>query len=337
MNFKEYAEMMRPEIEISMREIVDVYLPSEYLELKQMLAYHLGWEGEGAGLKAQGKRIRPLLVLLSTESAGGKWRQALPAAAAVELLHNFSLIHDDVQDEGEMRRGRPTVWKIWGEAQAINAGDLMFTLSNLAILKLGEMVSPEKALESARIFNETCVQLTKGQYLDMAYEKNQNLTIDAYWPMVSGKTAALLASCAELGAVVAGCDDSRRSIYRQFAYNLGLAFQVWDDWLGVWGDAAIVGKSTDSDLVSGKKSLPILYGLGLRGEFYQRWMQGPINPVDVPVLADLLAKEGAKEYTLREADRLTGEALNALEQIGAANEASTVLRELANLLLNRKH
>ena len=337
MSFNDYAELMRPEVEVAMQEIIESYLPSEFLDLKQMLTYHMGWEGEGAGLKAQGKRIRPLLVLLSAESAGGEWRQALPAAAAVELLHNFSLIHDDVEDEGAVRRGRPTVWTIWGEAQAINAGDLMFTLSNLAVLKLGETVSAETALESARIFNETCVQLTKGQYLDMAYEKSQNLTIDAYWPMVSGKTAALLSCCAEMGTVVAGSDETTRSIYRQFAYNLGLAFQVWDDWLGVWGDAAVVGKSTASDLVSGKKSLPILFGLGLRKEFYRRWMQGPVSQDDVPSLADLLAEEGAKEFTQREADRLTGEALDALEQIGERNEASKVLRELANLLLNRKH
>ena len=337
MNFKDYSELMRPEIESTMQEIIGVYLPSEYSELKQMLTYHMGWEGEGAGLKAQGKRIRPLLVLICAESAGGKWQQALPAAAAVELLHNFSLIHDDVQDEGTVRRGRPTVWTIWGEAQAINAGDLMFTLSNLAILKLGEVISPAKALESSRIFNETCVQLTKGQYLDMAYEKDQNLTLDAYWPMVGGKTAALLACCAELGALVGGLEGVRRSFYRQFAYNLGLAFQVWDDWLGVWGDAAIVGKSTDSDLVSGKKSLPILYGLGLKGKFYQRWNQGPIHSADVSELADLLAKEGAQEYTQREADRLTGEALKALEQIGEENAASRVLRELSSLLLNRKN
>ena len=337
MSFKDYAEIMRPEIEAAMQDIIESYLPSEFLELKQILTYHMGWEGEGAGLKAQGKRIRPLLVLLSAESAGGEWRKALPAAAAVELLHNFSLIHDDVEDEGAVRRGRPTVWTIWGEAQAINAGDLMFTLSNLAVLKLGETVSAETALESARIFNETCVQLTKGQYLDMAYEKSQNLTIDAYWPMVSGKTAALLSCCTELGAAVAGADQTTRSIYRQFAYNLGLAFQVWDDWLGVWGDAAVVGKSTASDLVSGKKSLPILFGLGLRKEFYRRWMQGPVSQDEVPSLADLLAEEGAKEFTQREADRLTGEALDALEQIGEKNEASKVLRELANLLLNRKH
>ena len=337
MNFKDYAAMMRPEIEISMQEMLDGYLLPEYSDLKKMLAYHLGWEGEGAGLKAQGKRIRPLLVLISAESAGGQWRKALPAAAAVELLHNFSLIHDDVQDRGEMRRGRPTVWTIWGDAQAINAGDLMFTLSNLAVLKLGEVLSPRVALESARIFNETCVQLTKGQYLDMAYEKAQDLTMEAYWPMVSGKTAALLACCAELGAVTAGADAVRRSIYRRFAYNLGLAFQVWDDWLGVWGDAAVVGKSTDSDLVAGKKSLPILYGLSIKGAFFQRWMRGPILPAEVPELAELLAKEGAKDFTLQEADRLTGEALEALGQIGDDNHATLVLNELANLLLNREH
>ena len=169
-----------------------------------MLAYHMGWEGEGAGPAARGKRIRPLLVLLTSGAAQGDWKNALPAAAAVELIHNFSLIHDDIQDGSDQRRGRPTVWKLWGTAQAINSGDAMFALAHLTIFRLAGTTNEHTAFQAAHMLQETCLELTKGQFLDMSYETQSQLMIDDYWPMVSGKTAALLATCTELGALVAG-------------------------------------------------------------------------------------------------------------------------------------
>jgi geranylgeranyl diphosphate synthase, type I len=136
MIMREYLQAMRPAVETELQQFINRTLPGEYPEIHQMMAYHLGWEGEGAGPEAQGKRIRPLLVLLAAEAAGGMWQKALPAAAAVELLHNFSLIHDDIQDNSPLRRNRPTVWVKWGTAQAINAGDVMFTLAFMAIQDL---------------------------------------------------------------------------------------------------------------------------------------------------------------------------------------------------------
>lgn len=300
-----------------------------------MLAYHMGWEGEGAGPSAHGKRIRPVMVLLCAEAAGGDWRLALPAAASVEYVHNFSLIHDDIQDQSPLRRGRPTVWTKWGIAQAINAGDLMFTLSHLAILDLENTVSPQIAVKAARLVHETCVELTKGQYLDMANETARSMPLDCYWPMVEGKTAALLACACQLGALISGVPEEIEFAYREFGFKLGLAFQAWDDWLGIWGKADVTGKSTESDLTSGKKTLPILYGLEQQGEFARRWMEKPVSPEEVQEIAGLLAKSGAQEFTEKTSEKLTAEALHALER-AEPGAAGAGLRELAAWLLQRK-
>lgn len=305
-------------------------------ELHTMLAYHMGWQGEGAGPKATGKRIRPLLLLLVCEAAGKKWHAAMPAAVAVELVHNFSLIHDDIEDNSPLRRGRLTVWKKWGVAHALNAGDAMFTLAHLSMLRLEETTSLATTLKATRILQESCLKLTQGQYLDISYESQRELLLEAYWPMISGKTAALLSACSELGALVAGSDQSRQASYRQFGHFLGLAFQAQDDLLGVWGDEAMTGKSAESDLLTGKKSLPILYGLSLGGIFSSRWRQGAVQASEVADLACQLEAEGARAYTQTAADRLTRQALDNLDAAEPQGEAGEALRELADMLTKRR-
>jgi geranylgeranyl diphosphate synthase type I len=342
MSFQEDTQGMRSAIEAEMQQFIDRMLPADYPELRSMLTYHMGWEGEGAGPDAQGKRIRPLLVLLCAEAAGGEWRRALPAAVAVELLHNFSLIHDDIQDNSPLRRNRPTVWVKWGAAQGINAGDVMFTLAFLAIQELASMLPPQDVLLANRILQHTCLRLTEGQYLDMAYEKKPKLPIDAYWPMIGGKTSALLACCCELGALVAGTSEERRVAFHAYGYSLGLAFQVLDDWLGIWGDTVLTGKSAESDLVSGKKTLPVVFALSKDSAFARRWMQGSIKPEEVPALAGMLEEEGAQEHTLQTAEKLTQQALDALRDATAASqsdcarEAAQSLHSLTQALLRRK-
>jgi len=301
-----------------------------------MLTYHMGWTGEGAGPDATGKRIRPLLVLLTAAaSSGGTWEKALPAAAAVELLHNFSLVHDDIQDNSDKRRGRPTVWVKWGTPQAINAGDGLFVLSNLAITDLVEHYPAEIVVRASQILHNTCLELTRGQYLDISYEKRSDLGVEDYWPMVSGKTAALLACCCQLGALLGGADESAQDAYRSFGHYLGLAFQVQDDILGIWGDEAVTGKSAASDLVEGKKSLPVLAGLGKKGKFAERWAQGPIKQEEVEDVAKLLASESAYTSTHEAAKQMTDLALNSLREADPQGEAGDALNELANKLLGR--
>ncbi len=311
----------------------------------EMLTYHMGWTGEGAGPEATGKRIRPLMVLLCTASCGNAssgaegaveaWQLALPAAAAVELVHNFSLVHDDIQDHSDKRRGRTTVWVKWGAPMAINVGDALFVMSNQAIIDLRENYPPETVVKAAEILHNTCLELTRGQFLDMSYEKTNDLTVEDYWPMIAGKTAALLSACCHIGSLLGGADESRQDAYRSFGHYLGLAFQVQDDILGIWGDEAITGKSAANDLIEGKKSLPVLAGLSAKGKFAERWKQGPIRPDEVQELARLLASEGGYETAIDAAKQMTDLALMNLRGADPQGEAGEALFQLADKLLKR--
>jgi len=337
MNLQDYIRIMRPEIETHLQMVIQRGISVQYPELQGMLTYHMGWEGEGAGPEAQGKRIRPLLVLLCAEATGGEWRKALPAAAAVELLHNFSLVHDDIQDQSPLRRSRQTVWVKWGTAQAINAGDVLFTLAFRSLQDLSPVLPADRVLDASRLLQNTCLRLTEGQYLDISYESRRVLPAEDYWPMIGGKTSALLGCCAELGALSAGADAERRAAFREYGFSLGLAFQVLDDWLGIWGDAELTGKSVESDLVTGKKTLPVVYALSHPARFAERWGRGQIMPDEVPALADLLKAEGAYEYTLQTAQTLTEKSLQYLQQAASGNDAAGAIVELTHSLLKRKH
>jgi len=307
----------------------------------EMLTYHMGWTGEGAGSEATGKRIRPLMVLLTclassgTEGTDETWQPALPAAAAVELVHNFSLVHDDIQDNSNKRRGRPTSWVKWGAPMAINAGDALFVISNQAIIDLKEYFTAEVVIKAAEILHNTCLELTRGQFLDMSYEERNDLGVDDYWPMVAGKTAALLSACCHIGALLGGADDPTQEAYRSFGHYLGLAFQVQDDILGIWGDEALTGKSAASDLLEGKKSLPVLAGLSANGQFAARWRQESIQSAEVQELARILASEGGYEKANDAAKQMTDLALMSLREADPQGEAGEALFELADKLLKR--
>ncbi len=331
------TQIMLTEIELELKNQVSRLDKPQTKNYFEMLTYHLGWSGEGAGPAAGGKRIRPLLVLLTLAAAGdsGTWKSGLPAAAAVELIHNFSLVHDDIQDHSPKRRGRNTVWVNWGIPQAINAGDGLFILSNLAMLDLHKVFPAETVMRAADTLQNTCLDLTRGQYLDMSYEKRVDLGMEDYWPMVTGKTAALLSGCCALGAILASADEHVVDAYRSFGHYLGLAFQVQDDILGIWGNEAMTGKSTASDLVEGKKSLPVLAGLEKKGNFAERWKKGPILQEEVEEIARELAAEGIYSYANDIAIQLTDLALNNLKAADPAGEAGIELMNLTNQLTGR--
>ena len=346
MSLKNFNDRMLPAIEAELKRIVSRLDEPRTQVFHNMLTYHMGWSGEGAGPEATGKRIRPLLVLLTFAASSrlstknveevGTWKSALPAAACIELIHNFSLVHDDIQDDSDLRRSRLTVWKKWGIPQAINVGDALFILAHMVLLETKEKFSPEKALQAGAIINEACLALSSGQFMDISYENRNDLFKEDYWPMISGKTAALLSACTQVGAILGNAEESAQENYRGFGHYLGLAFQVQDDYLGIWGDSAQTGKSTDSDLVEGKKSLPVLYGLAKKGPFADRWNKGNIQSNEVDALSEQLAAEGAKLFTQEAADQMTDLALQSLraaEPQGAAGEA---LFELAQMLLSRK-
>lgn len=315
-------------------------------QFHEMLTYHMGWTGEGAGSLATGKRIRPLITLLTTSSSleeknkanniATKWLHANSAAAAIELIHNFSLVHDDIQDNSDLRRGRKTVWVKWGAPMAINVGDAMFVIANQAILDLIEYYPADMVVKAARILNDCCLDLTRGQFLDMSYEERNDLSIEDYWPMIGGKTSALLSACTHIGSLLGYANDQKQESYRLFGYHLGLAFQVQDDILGIWGDEAMTGKSAASDLVEGKNSLPVLFALGKNGKFANRWKQGPITVDEVGSVAAMLENEGGKDFAEKMSEAETQKALNYLKQADPQGEAGDEMLRLANMLLKRK-
>ena len=338
----------------SMLEAIEQELKQQVARLDQphtkqfhdMLTYHMGWSGENAGPEATGKRIRPLLALLCVASSlenikkdSGvviNWLHAKSAAAAIELIHNFSLVHDDIQDNSGKRRGRNTVWVQWGAPMAINVGDALFVIANQAILDLADYYPAETVVKASKILNNSCLDLTRGQFLDMSYEEQKDLSIEDYWPMISGKTSALLLACTHIGALLGGAGEPEQEAFRQFGYHLGLAFQVQDDILGIWGDEAVTGKSAVSDLVEGKNSLPILYALGKKGKFSARWNQGPITVSEVESAAEQLEIEGARKYAEEISKEETQKALEYLHKANPRGEAGEAILKLADMLLKRK-
>jgi geranylgeranyl diphosphate synthase, type I len=336
MNLKDYQQARLPVIENRLQADLSALIPAGDQEMHLMLAYHMGWVGVTGAPKASGKRLRPLLVLMANEACGGDWQSALPAASAVSLLHNFSLIHDDIEDNSDLRRGRPTVWRIWGMPLALNAGDLMFSFPYACLLSLPQSGHTiETVLAALAVLQNTIQQLVHGQHLDMRFETRADVALDDYWQMIAGKTAALIACCCQLGALLAGEDAARQAQWAQFGRSLGLAFQVVDDWLGIWGDPAVTGKDTYSDLLSHKKTIPILYGIAQNQQFAQHWRQG-FTQDDLPALAQLLEQEGAQDYTLAQADDLTKQALAMLDDlVPSDNPMRALLTELATTLTRR--
>lgn len=338
---------MKTNLQQVMLESIETELQRQVARLDQprtkpfyeMLAYHMGWSG--ADSFAAGKRIRPLLTLLTVASCFSDtdsmdWLRAVPSAAAIELIHNFSLVHDDIQDNSDMRRGRHTVWVKWGAPMAINVGDALFVIANQSMLDLIAYYPAEIVVKAASILNDNCLDLTRGQFLDMSYEERKDLSMEDYWPMIGGKTSALLSTCTHIGALLGYANDARTDAYRLFGYHLGLAFQVQDDILGIWGNETVTGKSAASDLVEGKNSLPVLFALEKNGKFAERWRQGPITENDVTKASALLEDEGARDYAEKISEVETQKALNYLKLADPQGEAGDTMFGLANMLLKRK-
>ena len=307
--------------------------------LYDMMAYHLGWVDEQAKpVQADsGKRLRPLLCLLCCEAAGGDWQQAVPAAAGLELIHNFSLIHDDIEDNSPTRRGRPTVWALWGLPHGINAGDSMLMLARLALGRLSSRgVDPSSALQAMDIFDRTCLRLCEGQYLDMAGEGRLDMSEEAYLEMSGGKTAALLAASTQMGALIAGADDTLES-YRQFGWNLGLAFQMVDDRLGIWGDPAVTGKSAADDIRSRKMTLPVIFALRRSGARLAALYGKPATgDEDTAQIVAILDETRARDYVQPLAAQYEARARAALAAAAPRPPAGSSLQDLITALTGRQ-
>ena len=328
----------RDDIETEIKSLV----LEEGFPLYRMMGYHMGWLDEyGEAAEGEsGKRIRPTLSLLACEALGGDVKAVLPAAAAVELVHNFSLIHDDIQDGNSERHNRPTVWWVWGPAQAINAGDGMHALARLALLRqTGEGMSPERTLKAVGLLDQACLRLCEGQYLDLTYQERVDISQDAYFKMVEGKTAALISCAAELGAVMSSAEEPVERAIAQFGAKLGTAFQIRDDILDLWGQQD-TGKPLAGDILNKKKSLPIVYAIENASGAERRtlgdvYFKRVMEPEDIDKIIEVLETLGAREFCQAKADALCDEAIQSLKDAGLTSQQTEGLEAVARFIVTR--
>lgn len=275
--------------------------------LSGMARYHLGDLNEALAPlppeqtgAARGKRMRPAVALLSCAAAGGDPRAAGPVAAAIELLHQFTLVHDDIQDESPTRRHRPTLWRVWGVGQAINAGDALFAAAHLALFRLRETgASPELTLRIAEEFDRMTVRIVEGQVLDLDFEGRPDITSDDYLGMIARKTSAIVRFAAWAGALLGSSDEATAEGFAAFGLALGLGFQVRDDALGIWGTTAATGKAAADDIRRRKQSLPVLLlrdrvDAATRAELGTLFAGERVDEAGVRRVLDLLARFGVQ-------------------------------------------
>jgi len=294
-----------------------------------LLPYHLGWaDREGRPAESPGgKLLRPTLCLLACEAAGGAWRDALPAAAALELLHNFTLVHDDVEDASEERHGRATLWRVTGEAQAINAGDGLFALAHATLLSLD--APAERVLAAARMLDDATLALCEGQHRDLTAGDGGEHSRAGYLAMVDGKSCALLAASTGIGALVGGADEATVAALREYGRRLGFAFQVRDDILGIWGDPEVTGKPASDDLRAGKRTFPVVVALERAGAAGRDELLALLDrdDADLARARELLERAGARDESERAAAEHAGRAVEALAglPLDAGRRAELVL------------
>jgi geranylgeranyl diphosphate synthase type I len=341
--------MELPSVFLRYRSNIDAEIRAVFADLHSpmydMLRYHLGWINEDGKPFSNngGKAVRSTLCMLSNEAIAGNCERALPAAAALELLHNFSLIHDDIQDNDRERRNRPTVWAIYGKPQAINAGTLMRVLASLAMMRLAQRnVTVEKQLKAIRILDETCLQLIEGQYLDLSYEDQSDVSISDYLRMIKLKTVALIGCSLELGAFLATEDESTIQRFRKCGEYLGFAFQIKDDLLGIWGNQDKIGKPVGSDIRQKKKTFPLLYAWenaspGSKSKLDEIYQSTLINENLQAEVLSILDSVQAKTHTQSTVADYCSKAMTSLDEIELTPVTHELFAEVIDFLAYRNH
>ena len=290
-----------------------------------------------------GKAMRPTLCLFACEATGGDPVQAMPAAVALEYVHNFSLIHDDIQDGDETRHHRPTIWKLWGVPRAIVAGNVLRTLADIALSDAGPRgLSDDDVLELSDTLTGAYLEMIEGQFLDLSYESRGDISLDEYLGMIARKTGALIRCSLELGAYVGSRDPDTVEAFRRCGRALGLVFQVKDDVLGVWGDPDSTGKPVGADVRRKKNSFPVVHAManasGADAETLE-YVYGKDEPSDEDVTAvlDVMQRLGTRRRADDLTERHAREALDALAPVEMAPDAKHQVEELAHFLLVREH
>ncbi len=318
-------------------------LESGDLAVYDMLRYYMGWADEtGAPIAAMtGKAVRPTLCLFGCEAVGGSLDSALPAAVALEFIHNFSLIHDDIQDEDETRHNRKTLWAVWGKPKALVAGNALRVVADIALHSLqSEGLEPKRSLAAVSLLTESYLEMIEGQYLDMSYEGRRDIGMDDYLRMISRKTGALIRCSLNLGAVV-GADDPRTiAALRECGRALGYVFQIRDDVLGVWGEEELTGKPVGSDIRRKKNSYPVVYAMEAadvqdRDRISTMYLKPELDDADVDSVLDIMDKIRVRERAQTEAAGWADAAIQAIAPLELSHWHRERIEEFTHFLLVR--
>jgi len=327
-------------IESAIQKVVD----ESYFSLYPMLHYHLGLVDTKGNIEktSRGKSLRSSLCLFTAEAVGGKWQNALPAATALELIHNFSLIHDDIQDEDIERRHRPTVWSIWGKPAGIIAGNTMRILADKALISMAQHNLPDAlVLQMSLIFNQRYQEMMMGQVQDLFFEQQLEVSTSEYLQMIGGKTGALIDASMELGALSGGVDKVIAEKLGRCGRLLGLAFQLRDDLLGVWGDDSQTGKAVGADIRKRKKAFPAAYTIQkatktegeMIREIYQSKQQ--MNEFQIAAILEIMDNVNAQEATQNLAKQKCEQALQLINELELETWSKKEFTDLGKFLIHR--
>ena len=306
-------------------------------EVRRVARYHLGFaDADGAPASGDGgKAVRPALAFLSAEAVGAPAEVGLPGAVAVELVHNFSLLHDDVMDQDLERRHRPTAWALFGVGPAILAGDALHTLAHQVLL----VAPPPHGAAASAALSRATADMIAGQGEDLGFESRLDVGVEECLRMCARKTGALLSCAASIGAILAGAAPSKVEALAEFGVHLGMAFQAVDDVLGIWGRTEVTGKPAANDLRQHKKSLPVVAALAAGGPaaagLARLLANGALSEDDVALGVALVEEAGGRRVAVGEAERQLDRALSALERVPLEPEPRERLAEVARFVTAR--
>jgi geranylgeranyl diphosphate synthase type I len=316
-------------------------LPAGGSRLDEMQRYALGWTEEG--LPNLGKGLRPSLCLLTCESLGGDIDRALPVAVAIELIHNFSLIHDDIEDGDIVRHHRPALWHVYGRDEAIAAGIALWSTAYQTLSRAAERgLDTARLLEARGLTNDACQQMIEGQHLDLTYEQRTDVTLNEYLQMIACKTGALLGASTQTGALIAGADAEESERFGVFGQQLGLAFQIRDDILGIWGEGSATGKPVGADIARKKKSLPIVQAfqqvVGPDRELLRSvYSSDTVGDEDVDAVLSILQRWNCRYFAQGLAEDYRSRAMAALSKTHIPAEARYRFDEITAFILERDY